>query len=68
MEKLMPTTELVRFDITLALRVMQDMGDDEATGRLVSMPTNPTTLEEFLRCFSEKSAGDKFLELYLAKL
>lgn len=63
----MTTTELVRFDLKLALRVMQSMANDEAAGRLASMPTDPTTMEEFLACFSDES-GDKFLELYLAKL
>lgn len=62
------TTELVRFDLKLALRIVQEMEDDDAIGRLADMPTDPTTMEEFLRCFSDESVGDKFLELYLAQL
>lgn len=62
------TTELVRFDLNIALRIVQDMGCGGVLTLLANKPSPPANMEEFLSCFTQESVQEEFLGRYVDKL
>lgn len=59
--------ELVKFDIKKATCIAQELKLEGVLQQLAQKP-DPTTMQEFLSCFTQRSAADTFLGHYFEQL